>query len=78
MNLFAETHGTSNGLDDFTFEGYRNGGGDGLIIGGLNGRSSESGAGRARGRLHVEKHMFDVARFVETHQTLGERFDLFF
>jgi hypothetical protein len=26
--------------------------------------------------LHVEEHMFDVAGFVETHQTLGAGFDL--
>jgi hypothetical protein len=31
-----------------------------------------------RGRLHVEKHMFDVARLIETHQALGEGFDLAF
>jgi len=29
-------------------------------------------------RLHVETHMFDVARLVETDQALGERFDLVF
>jgi hypothetical protein len=37
-----------------------------------------TGASRTGGRLHVEKHMFDVARLVEAHQTLGERFDLVF
>ena len=30
------------------------------------------------GWLYVEKHMFDVARFVEALQALGERFDLVF
>ena len=30
------------------------------------------------GRLHVEEHVFDVARFVETHQAVGESFDLVF
>ncbi len=29
-----------------------------------------------RGRLHVEQYVFDVARLVETHQALGEGFDL--
>ena len=27
------------------------------------------------GRLHVEQHMFDVARLVEAYQALGERFE---
>jgi hypothetical protein len=27
------------------------------------------------GRLHVEEDVFDVARLVEAHQALGERFD---
>ena len=31
-----------------------------------------------KGRLHVEKHMFDVARLVETHQALCVGFDLVF
>jgi len=35
-------------------------------------------AGRTSGRLHVEKHMFDVARLVEAHQALGVGFDLVF
>jgi len=30
------------------------------------------------GRLHVEPYIFDVARLVEAHQALGERFDLVF
>ena len=30
------------------------------------------------GRLHVEKHMFEGARFVETLQALGVGFDLVF
>jgi hypothetical protein len=32
----------------------------------------------AGGWLHVEAHMFDVARLVEAHQALGEGFDLVF
>ena len=40
---------------------------------------SPPGGGFAlEGRLHVEEHMFDVARFVEAHQALGERFDFVF
>ena len=35
-----------------------------------------NGAGRTNGRLHVETHMFDVARLVETDQALRKRFDL--
>jgi|HubBroStandDraft_6_1064221.scaffolds.fasta_scaffold1340613_2 hypothetical protein len=30
------------------------------------------------GRLHVEKHMFDVSGLVEAHQALGVGFDLVF
>ena len=41
-------------------------------------RSSERGAGGASGRLHVKAHVFDVARFIEAHQALGEGFDLVF
>jgi hypothetical protein len=29
-------------------------------------------------RLHVEEHVFDVARLVETHQALGVGFDFVF
>jgi hypothetical protein len=39
---------------------------------------SERGAGGTNRRLHVEKDMFDVARLVDAHQALGERFDLVF
>ena len=38
-----------------------------------HGRGGERGAG-VHG--HVEKHMLDVARFVEMHHALGEGFDL--
>jgi hypothetical protein len=30
------------------------------------------------GRRHVEKHIFDVARFVQTLEALGVAFDLVF
>ena len=36
----------------------------------------EGALGRISGRLHVETHMFDVARLVDEHQVLGERLDL--
>ena len=35
-------------------------------------------AGRTKGRLHVEKHIFNVARFVEMLEALGEAFDIAF
>ena len=41
-------------------------------------RGSERRAGRTSGRLHVEKHVFEVARLVEKHQALGVGFDLVF
>jgi hypothetical protein len=44
----------------------------------LRGASPEGGAGRTGRWLHVEKHMFDVARFIEADQALGEGFDLVF
>jgi hypothetical protein len=32
----------------------------------------------AGGRLHVEKHMFEMTGLVEADQSLGERFDFVF
>lgn len=37
---------------------------------------SFTGVGRTGGGLHVKEHMFDVARFIEADQALGEGFDL--
>jgi hypothetical protein len=31
-----------------------------------------------KGRLHVEEHMFEAARFVEAHQALSVGFNLVF
>jgi hypothetical protein len=40
-------------------------------------RGARFAIGRAR-RLHVEKHMFDVARLVEMLEAIGEALDLSF
>ncbi|MGP0071765.1 MAG: hypothetical protein ACLPWF_07515 [Bryobacteraceae bacterium] len=41
-------------------------------------RLGHTGVFALDGRLHVEKHMFDVARLVQMLESLGEAFDIVF